>query len=629
MEQNLLVPDYILKKLILLYGFTKEIQAKIKAQLNPLSNITYENYFIINGEWLNKYKEFYNYDQIVGLIEKYKFNFSDYFSFKSNINTILNAIKSFGIAQKEKEFPIELKSGISFSPSVQSFINNLYIHDNFYIVNSELNGMISQDKDNPIKPNYPAFVNKTNLNGFLNKYSYFIYLKNIEICTINKDGMFVNQYCIKLGEGDPTIEIGNIIKSGGIDKVIVKRALNNKNSAQYNEHGGLIFNIEKIRKDKEKEPKDNQEKKGSISNSIINIEKKKNINANKKSNMRPFSYVVPNTSKLNQNPEDSVPQMSETLRVIQNAQNQNQSKGNSVVLQNNNNIKQNQILGNINNNNYQNINNQIIQQNNFYPQQNNYDQMPYQFQNNMNMNVNNFLRILKINQNNNNSSQYKISNNINESIIDELKNEKIKNKLLEEKYNKLNLLFEQKIKAMENELTNEKNKNLLIEEKYKSIQIKSEKKIKSLEKILNEEKNKNQLLENKLKELKKYKEIFNINQSNNGNLDLNESITKALLDKDKEINELKNKLSRYPFELKEGEKMMTVNFLSSDKKIQNYSIICKNTDVFYNFEKRLYDEYKAFFKKNNIFTVNGLKINKLKSLEENKIKNNDVIVLNV
>ena len=106
-----------------------------------------------------------------------------------------------------------------------------------------------------------------------------------------------------------------------------------------------------------------------------------------------------------------------------------------------------------------------------------------------------------INQNNNiNSSQYKISNNINESIIDELKNEKIKNKLLEEKYNKLNLLFEQKIKAMENELTNEKNKNLLIEEKYKSIQIESEKKIKSLEKILNEEKNKNQLLDNKLKE---------------------------------------------------------------------------------------------------------------------------------
>ena len=222
-----------------------------------------------------------------------------------------------------------------------------------------------------------------------------------------------------------------------------------------------------------------------------------------------------------------------------------------------------------------------------------------------------------------------LSNNINESIIDELKNEKIKNKLLEEKYNKLNTLFEQKIKTMENELKNEKNKNLLIEEKYKSIQIESEKKIKSLEKTLNEEKNKNQLLENKLKELKKDKDIFNINQSNKGNLGLNESITKALLDKDKEINELKKKLSRYPFELKEGEKMMTVNFLSSDQKIQNYSIICKNTDVFHNIEKKLYEGFNEFYETENYFTVNGLKINKLKTLEENKIKNNNVIMLNV
>jgi len=62
----------------------------------------------------------------------------------------------------------------------------------------------------------------------------------------------------------------------------------------------------------------------------------------KRNNMRPASYVAFYTSKLAQNPENSEPQISETLRVIQNAQNQNQLKGNSVVFQNNNNIKQNQ-----------------------------------------------------------------------------------------------------------------------------------------------------------------------------------------------------------------------------------------------------------------------------------------------
>ena len=55
------------------------------------------------------------------------------------------------------------------------------------------------------------------------------------------------------------------------------------------------------------------------------------------------------------------------------------------------------------------------------------------------------------------------------------------------------------------------------------------------------------------------------------------------MEKDKELKELKQKikesnqkLSRYPFELNEGEELMTINFSSVDQKIQNYSIICKN-----------------------------------------------------
>jgi len=74
--------------------------------------------------------------------------------------------------------------------------------------------------------------------------------------------------------------------------------------------------------------------------------------------------------------------------------------------------------------------------------------------------------------------------------------------------------------------------------------------------------------------------------------------------------------------------MLTVNFISSEQKINNYSIICKNTDIFNYLEKKLYEEYKEFYDTENYFTVNGKKIHKLKSLDENQIKNNDVIVLN-
>ena len=67
--------------------------------------------------------------------------------------------------------------------------------------------------------------------------------------------------------------------------------------------------------------------------------------------------------------------------------------------------------------------------------------------------------------------------------------------------------------------------------------------------------------------------------------------------------------------------MMTINFISAEQKINNYSIICKNTDIFNNIEKMLYDEFKEFYETENYFTVSGKKIHKLKSLDENNIKN--------
>ena len=125
------------------------------------------------------------------------------------------------------------------------------------------------------------------------------------------------------------------------------------------------------------------------------------------------------------------------------------------------------------------------------------------------------------------------------------------------------------------------------------------------------------------------KKKTNNNKNNKNNPNSKESLINLILEKDRELNELKKKLSRYPFELNEGEKMMTVNFLSGNQKIQNYSLICKNSDSFSVLEKKLYEDFKEFYESENYFTVNGNKIHKLKSLDENKIKNNDVIILNV
>ena len=102
------------------------------------------------------------------------------------------------------------------------------------------------------------------------------------------------------------------------------------------------------------------------------------------------------------------------------------------------------------------------------------------------------------------------------------------------------------------------------------------------------------------------------------------SLMKKIESKDNEINKLKTAI---PFELKEGEELLTVIFVSNDQKI-HYSFICKNTEIFSLVEKRLYEVYPEFEESENYFLVHGNKIKKTKSLEENKIKNSDVIMVN-
>ena len=164
-------------------------------------------------------------------------------------------------------------------------------------------------------------------------------------------------------------------------------------------------------------------------------------------------------------------------------------------------------------------------------------------------------------------------------------------------------LLKKRINTLENELKEEKNKNKILEEK-----------IKSLNKELDEK-------TNIIKNLKKNNETKNASSK--------EELYNIIIEKDKEIKNLKIILSRYPFELKDGEKLMTVNFMSVDNNIQHFSLICKNTDIFNFIEKKVYDEYKVYYNSENYFTVNGKKVNKYKNLEENEIHNNDVVILNI
>ena len=106
-------------------------------------------------------------------------------------------------------------------------------------------------------------------------------------------------------------------------------------------------------------------------------------------------------------------------------------------------------------------------------------------------------------------------------------------------------------------------------------------------------------------------------------------LEKLLKEGKNKINELKEKLARYPFELLPGERMMSIIFSSLTQNV-HYSVICKNTDIFVNVELKLYKDYPEYKKgENNYFTVNGRIIDKYKSLQESGIKNSDVILINI
>ena len=54
----------------------------------------------------------------------------------------------------------------------------------------------------------------------------------------------------------------------------------------------------------------------------------------------------------------------------------------------------------------------------------------------------------------------------------------------------------------------------------------------------------------------------------------------------------------------------------------------QNTDDFIRLENSLYNIYKEYKDSENYFICNGIKVNKYRTLEENKIKFSDVITLN-
>ena len=211
---------------------------------------------------------------------------------------------------------------------------------------------------------------------------------------------------------------------------------------------------------------------------------------------------------------------------------------------------------------------------------------------------------------------------------------KLEKIIIKDSSTKVNLIA--KIEDLNKELQNEKNKNNInnnISQLEKTIKKEKENmslKLSNLENenhIIKKEKEKLIIEANKLK--------IEVMNEKNKNKDLitrikdieGKSSDKRIISLYQKIDQLRNQLSRYPFELLEGEKIISVLFCSQDQKV-NDSIICKNTDIFSEIERKLYKLYPKLTEKEHFFLVKGTKVNRNKSLEFNGISDHDKVILN-
>ena len=159
--------------------------------------------------------------------------------------------------------------------------------------------------------------------------------------------------------------------------------------------------------------------------------------------------------------------------------------------------------------------------------------------------------------------------------------------------------------------------------------------INDLKRQLNEEKIKNQNLINENNNLKNNINILN-NNINILNIQINNYINQIQI-LQKQINNYNyqsninnNQFNNYinASSVRPGDKIFSVNFVSVGfQGIINYSLVCKNTDTFIRLEEKLNNDYPQLKDKETYFIVNGNRIKRFKTLDENNIKSNDVINL--
>ena len=177
-------------------------------------------------------------------------------------------------------------------------------------------------------------------------------------------------------------------------------------------------------------------------------------------------------------------------------------------------------------------------------------------------------------------------------------------------------------------------KKPVIEKEIKK-EISNSNEIEKLKRELEIEKNKNKQLQDTINQLKQNhnSEIEKYKKDINKLVEKNKELEKLLEEKNQEIKDYIFKFSNSNnneqlVNFKTGDKIIAVLFMTQgNQDIYNYTMPCKTSDLFVRLEERLYHDFPKYRNFETFFMVNARRIFRFKSLEENQIKNNDIISL--
>ena len=340
------VEDITIKIFILLYFNEKINQKKIKKNIKDVYN--FKNYYLINKEWLNEYKKFFNYDMIIsqlinGLDLKNNINNYTYKELKYDLDDIVKN-KIGKIDLNNNEIDNKIRNGNNLIPKMKKIeikenkeeeiidymqetnepeinYNLIEIPYGFEIINEDifeliiqekfffnLNNIIDRIKFKLLLGNNQIVIKSKNIEQnrempkYLDRYLFYININEInDFDEIEKNDCWIIYYILEFEKEDYFFnDLETIVKNGILNYISKKNLQLNEDKNNYEQDImddyrkkfiGKFINI----RVKEIEGKNNNKDKDKIN---LEINKVENINIIIKNNMNNLDN---NQKQLNDN----------------------------------------------------------------------------------------------------------------------------------------------------------------------------------------------------------------------------------------------------------------------------------------------------------------------------------------